>query len=351
MTHRRASQGGNVLVIALLGALRASLRTRTDLALENLALRQQLVLLRPVEATAIRAPRASLFWVWLSNQWTGWRDALHVVRPQMVIRWHRQGFRAFWTWKSRRGRVGRPRAISELAELVRTMALANPLWGSPRIHGELLKLGFEVSQRSVARLMPRRPKLPSQTWRTFLQNHVADLVSVDFFVVPTATFRVLYVFVVLLHHRRRVVHFNVTDSPTAAWTAQQIVEAFPDDSAPRYLLRDRDCIYGCEFRKRVKSMGIAEVLTAPRSPWQNPFAERVIGTIRRELLDHVIVLNEQHLRRRLRSYLRYYHGSRTHLALEKDAPEPRAVEPPEQGRIVALPQVSGLHHRYVRCAA
>jgi transposase InsO family protein len=338
------------LVIALLGALRASLRTRTDLALENLALRQQLALLRRSKRPQFgRLER--LFWVWLSDQWAGWREALHVVRPQTVIRWHRQGFRAFWTRTSRRGRVGRPPVISELAELVRTMALANPLWGSPRIHGELLKLGFEVSQRTVARLMPRRPKSPSQTWRTFLKNHLADLVSVDFFVVPTATFRVLYVFVVLLHHRRRVVHFNVTDSPTAAWTAQQIVEAFPDDSAPRYLLRDRDCIYGCEFRKRVKSMGIAEVLTAPRSPWQNPFAERVIGTIRRELLDHVIVLNEQHLRRRLRSYLRYYHGSRTHLALEKDAPEPRAVEPPEQGRIVALPQVSGLHHRYVRCAA
>jgi transposase InsO family protein len=338
------------LVIALLGALRASLRTRTDLALENLALRQQLALLRRSKRPQFgRLER--LFWVWLSDQWAGWREALHVVRPQTVIRWHRQGFRAFWTRTSRRGRVGRPPVISELAELVRTMALANPLWGSPRIHGELLKLGFEVSQRTVARLMPRRPKSPSQTWRTFLKNHLADLVSVDFFVVPTTTFRVLYVFVVLLHHRRRVVHFNVTDSPTAAWTAQQIVEAFPDDSAPRYLLRDRDCIYGCEFRKRVKSMGIAEVLTAPRSPWQNPFAERVIGTIRRELLDHVIVLNEQHLRRRLRSYLRYYHGSRTHLALEKDAPEPRAVEPPEQGRIVALPQVSGLHHRYVRCAA
>jgi transposase InsO family protein len=181
------------------------------------------------------------------------------------------------------------------------MALANPFWGSPRIHGELLKLGFEVSQRTVARLMPRRPKAPSQTWRTFLDNHLADLVSVDFFIVPTATFRVLYLFVVLLHHRRKVVRFNVTDSPTAAWTAQQIVEAFPDDSAPRYLLRDRDGIYGGEFRRRVKGMGSAEVLTAPRSPWQNPFAERVIGTIRRELLDHVIVLNEGHLRRRLRT--------------------------------------------------
>jgi putative transposase len=338
-------------VLALLGALRASLRTRTDLALENLALRQQLALLRRRSKRPQFGRLDRLFWVWLSHQWAGWREALHVVRPETVIRWHRQGFRAFWTWKSRRGRVGRRRVSSELADLVRTMALANPLWGSPRIHGELLKLGLEVSQRTVARLMPHRPKLPSQTWRTFLQNHLADLVSVDFFVVPTATFRVLYMFVALLHHRRRVVHCNVTDSPTAAWTAQQILEAFPDDSAPHYLLRDRDNIYGFEFRRRLRSMGIAEVLTAPRSPWQNPFAERVIGTIRRELLDHVIVLNEAHLRRRLRSYLRYYHGSRTHLALEKDAPEPRAIEPPEHGRVVALPQVGGLHHRYVRRAA
>jgi putative transposase len=175
--------------------------------------------------------------------------------------------------------------------------------------------------------MPRRPKPPSQTWRTFLENHLADLASVDFFVVPTATFRVLYVFLVLQSHRRQVVHFNVTDSPSAAWTAQQIVEAFPDDSAPRFLLRDRDSIYGAEFQRPVKSMRIAEILTAAHSPWQNPFAERMIGTIRRELLEHVIVLNEGHLRRRLHGYLHYYHGSRTHLALEKDAPVPRAVEP------------------------
>ena len=339
------------IVLALLGALRAALRSHADLALENLALRQQLALLqrRSKRPRFGRLDRA--FWVWLSTRWPGWREVLHVVRPETVIRWHRQGFRAFWTRKSRRGRTGRPAVDSELTELVRTMALANPLWGAPRIHGELLKLGFDVSQRTVARLMPRRPKPPSQTWRTFLQNHVADLVSVDFFVVPTATFRVLYVFVVLLHHRRKVVHFNVTDSPTAAWTAQQIVEAFPDDSARRYLVRDRDSIYGGEFRRRVEGIGLVEVLTAPRSPWQNPFAERMIGTIRRELLDHVIILNEGHLRRRLRSYLRYYHGSRTHLALRKDAPEPRAVEPPEHGRVVALPQVGGLHHRYVRRAA
>src|SRR5437899_10689210 len=339
------------LVLALLGAARAALRTHADLALENLALRQQLELLGRRSKRPRFSPLARVFWVWLSQRWVRWREALHVVRPETVIRWHRLGFRAFWTWKSRRGRVGRPPVGSEIAELVRTMALANPLWGAPRIHGELLKLGFDISQRSVARLMPRRPKPPSQTWRTFLQNHLADLVSIDFFVVPTATFRVLYVFVVLLHHRRQVVHFNVTDSPTAAWTAQQVVEAFADDSAPRYLLRDRDGIYGGEFRRRVKGMLIAEVLTAPRSPWQNPFVERVIGTIRRELFDQVIVLNEGHLRRRLHSFLRYYHGSRTHLALEKDAPEPRTVEPPAQGRVVALPQVGGLHHRYIRRAA
>ena len=339
------------LVLALLAALRAALRTRSELTLENLALRQQLALLRRRSKRPRFGRLDRLLWVWLSNHWAGWREALHLVRPETVIHWHRQGFRAFWTWKSRRRQTGRPPVASELADLVRTMALANPLWGAPRIHGELLKLGLDVSQRTVARLMPRRPKPPSQTWRTFLQNHVADLVSVDFFVVPTATFRVLYVFVVLLHHRRQVVHFNVTDSPTAAWTAQQIVEAFPDDSAPRYLLRDRDRIYSGEFRRRVKGMRIAEVLTAPRAPCQNPFAERVIGTIRRELLDHVIVLSEGHLRRRLQSYLRYYHGSRTHLALEKDEPEPRTVEPPEHGRVVALPLVGGLHHRYVRRAA
>jgi hypothetical protein len=191
------------LVLAVLGALRAAPRTRTDLTLENLAHRQQLALLRRRSKRPQFGRLDRLLWVWLSNQWAGWRDALHLVRPETVIRWHRQGFRAFWTWKSRRGRAGRPRVGSELADLVCTMALANPLWGAPRIHGELLKLGLDVSQRTIARLMPRRPKPPSQTWRTFLQNHLADLVSVDFFVVPTATFRVLYVFVVLLHRRRQ----------------------------------------------------------------------------------------------------------------------------------------------------
>src|SRR5467141_4891131 len=199
------------LVFALLGALSAALGARSDLVLENLALRQQLALLRRRAKRPRFGQLDRLFWMWLSQRWARWREALHVVQPQTVIRWHRQGFRAFWNWKSRRGRIGRPPVDLEIAKLVRTMALANPLWGAPRIHGELLKLGLDVFQRTVGRLMPRRAKPPSQTWRTFLQNHVLVLVSVDFFVVPTATFRLLYVFVVLLQHRRKVVHFNEHD--------------------------------------------------------------------------------------------------------------------------------------------
>jgi transposase InsO family protein len=199
--------------------------------------------------------------------------------------------------------------------------------------------------------MPKRWPEPSQTWRTFIANHVRDLVSIDFFTVPTARLRVLFVLVVLAHHRRRVVHFGVTEHPTAAWTAQQLVDAFPDDSAPRYILRDRDQVYGLQFRHRVKGMGIAEVLTAPQSPWQNPFAERFIGSIRRECLNHVLVLGERHLHRILTRYFRYYHQARTHLALDKDAPDLRPIAPPATGRIVQLPEVGGLHHRYIRLAA
>ena len=231
------------------------------------------------------------------------------------------------------------------------MAAANPLWGAPRIHGELLKLGFHVAERTVSRLIPKRRTPSSQTWRTFLTNHVPDLVSLDFFTVPTARLRLLFVLVVLAHHRRHVVHFNVTEHPTAHWTAQQIVDAFPDDSAPAYLLRDRDQVYGQQFRHRVKGMGIEEVLTAPHSPWQNPFAERLIGSIRRECLNHVLVLGERHLRRILGCYFDYYHRARTHLSLDKDAPDVRAVEFPEAGRIVEILEVGGLHHRYVRQAA
>jgi putative transposase len=235
--------------------------------------------------------------------------------------------------------------------LVGKMAAANPLWGAPRIHGELCKLGIAVSERTVSRLLrrPRRP--PSQTWRTFLSNHVATLVSIDFFTVPTLTGRVLFVLVLLTHQRRRIIHVNVTEHPTAAWTAQQIVEAFPDDTAPRWLLRDRDAIYGDAFRRRVAGMGIGEVISSPSSPWQNPYAERLIGSIRRECLDHVIVLGERHLRRILTQYAVYYHGARTHLSLDKDSPTPRRVQAPTEGCVVAFSEVGGLHHRYERRAA
>jgi len=224
------------------------------------------------------------------------------------------------------------------------------LWGAPRIHGELLKLGIQVAPSTVGKYLRRRRNPPSQTWRTFLTNHRKQMASMDFFTVPTATFRVLFVFIVLSHDRRRVMHFNVTDHPSEEWTAQQIREAFPWE-APKYLIRDRDAIFGGTVVALTKSMGIEEVVTAPRSPWQNPYVERLIGSIRRECLDHVIVWNEASLRRILRSYFHYYEKSRTHLALAKDTPEPRAVDRPEKGRIVAIPQVGGLHHRYERRAA
>ena len=231
------------------------------------------------------------------------------------------------------------------------MCLSNPGWGAPRVHGELLKLGIGVGETSVAIYMVRWRKPPSQTWRTFLDNHLRQIVAVDFFVVPTLTFRVLFVFVVLAHDRRRILHFNVTSHPTAEWTAQQIREAFPWETAPRFLLRDRDGIYGKAFRDCVKAMGIEEVKTAPRSPWQNPYAERLIGSIRRECLDHVFVFNERSLKRVLRSYVDYYHNFRTHLSLDKDAPTTRDVQPPELGRVIEMPVVGGLHHRYLRKVA
>jgi transposase InsO family protein len=231
------------------------------------------------------------------------------------------------------------------------MAGANPMWGAPRIHGELLKLGFEISERTVSRLIPNKDSKPTQTWTTFLRNHVGQMVSIDFFTVATIRLRVLYVFIVLAHDRRRVVHFNVTQHPTAVWAAQQIIEAFPEDRAPRFMVRDRDGIYGDSFTSRVEGMGIEEIHIAPRSPWQNCYVERVIGTVRRECLNHVIVFNDNHLRRLLKDYFRYYHESRTHLSLNKDAPERRAIQSNKSERIIQIAQVGGLHHRYERRAA
>ena len=322
---------------------------RAAIAAENLALRQQLaVFQRSIKRPKLRR-RDRIFWVWLSRLWAGWPSALAIVQPETVIRWHRQGFRLYWRWKSRR-KSGHPKTKAEIRKLVRQMSRQNPTWGAPRILSELRLLGYAVSESTVARYMIRKPKPPSQTWRSFLKNHVGQIAATDFFTMPTVTFRVLYVFLVLRHERRRVVHFNVTRNPTARWTAQQVIEAFPDDESPRFLLRDRDSIYGDHFRKRVEHMGIQQVLIAPRAPWQNPYAERVIGSIRRECLDHMIVLNEDHLRRILIAYFEYYHESRAHLSLDRNSPIPRSVEPPTEGKVVSIPQVGGLHHRYCRAA-
>jgi transposase InsO family protein len=339
------------MLTALVVAVSSVFKTRAALQLENLALRHQLgVLHRSVKKPKL-TPLDRLFWAWLCGVWADWRSALIVVKPETVIAWHRKGFRLFWTWKVRHGQHGRPSVPKDLRDLIHLMSRANPTWGAPRIHGELLKLGMNIGETSVSKYMDRHRKPPSQTWRTFLENHVKNLVSVDFFTVPTVRFQVLYVFLVLAHDRRRILHFGVTAHPTAEWTAQQLREAFPWDTAPRYLLRDRDRIFGDAFSKQVQDMAIEEVLSAPRSPWQRAYVERVIGTIRRECLDHVIVFNEASLYRHVNSFVTYYHNSRTHLSLGKDSPESRAVQPPELGRIVAIPQVGGLHHRYERRAA
>ena len=290
-----------------------------------------------------------MLWAWLSQAWRGWRSAVHIVRPDTVIAWHRRGVRLFWTWKSRH-RVGRPPVPDDIRALIREMSTANPLWGAPRIHGELQKLGVSVSQSTVAKYMRRHPRPPSQTWRTFLTNHASQIMAVDLFVVPTVTFRTLFVLVILAHERRQIVHVAVTEHPTAAWTAQQLRNAFPDHEAPAYLLHDRDAIFA-GVATTIAGMNIQAVRTAPRSPWQNAYVERVIGSIRRECLDHVIVANEAGLQRVLRDYLTYYLHSRTHLALDKDPPISRSVAPPSAGRVVATPQVGGLHHRYDRVAA
>jgi putative transposase len=339
------------MITLILTVLLRVLRTRRALVLENLALRHQLAVLQRAARRPCLRRSDRLFWVLLSRLWSGWADALSLVKPETVIRWHRSGFKLFWTWKNRRNGPGRPAVAPEVRALIRQMSKTNALWGAPRIHGELQKLGIEISQAAVSKYLGRRRKPPSPTWRSFLDNHLLSLVSVDFFTVPTVMFKVLFVFVVLAHERRRVVHINVTDAPTAQWTAQQLVEAFPWETAPRYLLRDRDAVYGVVFSSRVQALGIREVKAAPRSPWQNPYVERLIGTLRRECLDHVVVLNETHLRRLLRNYLAYYHRVRTHLSLEKDSPDPRLVEHPDQGRIVETPMVRGLHHRYTRQAA
>jgi transposase InsO family protein len=321
-------------------------RSRAALEAEVVVLRQQIIVLRRGRPTRphVRAiDRLVLGWVcWL---FANARDALAVVRPETVVRWHRAGFRSYWRWKSR-CRPGRPAVSTETRQLIRTMSLTNPLWGAPRIHGELLKLGISVGQTSVAKYMARRRGPPSQGWKAFVHNHADGIAAMDLFVVPTASFRLLYGLLIMRHRRRRILWLGVTAHPTAEWLANQLTEACGWEPTPDHLIRDRDACYGEVFVRRVRSLGIRDQPISPRSPWQNGYAERVIGSIRRECLDHIVVVGEWHLRHVLFSYMEYYNGARTHLSLCKDAPIARAVQ--TVGRVWAQPILGGLHHQYAR---
>jgi hypothetical protein len=339
------------LLLSVIRFVRLLLSGHQAVAIENAALRLQLAAFRRKRKRPVLTWFDRLFWVGLSGVWRNWRCPLLYVQADTVVRWQRERFRKFWARLSRvnRRHRGRRATAVEIRRLIEEMVESNPLWRAPRLHGELKMLGIEISERTVSRILRKLPQPPSQTWKTFLRNHIGQMVSIDFFTVPTVTMRVLFVFLVLEHRRRQVLHFNVTEHPTADWTSLQIVEAFADRDAPRYLIRDRDSIYGSEVRLRIASLGIEEVLAAPRSPWQNPYVERLIGSIRRDCLNHFVILNARHLKRILASYFVYYHGSRTHLGLDKQCPIPRQVS--SIGRIITIPQLGGLHHRYDRVAA
>ena len=329
-----------------LAVLASQFKSKLRLEAENAVLRHQLMVLRRRLHGRVRLTNHDRwFFIQLYRWFPAILKVLTIMRPETLVRWHRAGFRRYWRWKSRR-RGGRPPVETELRALIRRMSIENPLWGAPRIHGELLKLGFEVAQSSVAKYIVKRRVPPSQGWRTFLRNHAPDIAAMDLFVVPTIGFDLLYALVIVRLDRRDLVWINVTTNPTAEWVARQITEAFPWDMAPGYMIRDRDRVYGTVVTRRLRAKGIRDKPIAPASPWQNGFAERLIGSIRRECLDHIIVLGEVHLRRILKSYVRYYNETRTHLALDKDALLSRTVK--RAGRILCRPILGGLHHEYVR---
>jgi transposase InsO family protein len=329
-----------------LAILISPFKSRGRLGAENVVLRHQVLVLRRQARGRIRLTNVDrLFLVRLYRWCPAILQAIAIVQPETIVRWHRAGFRCYWRWKSR-SRGGRPQISAELRALIRQMSIENPLWGAPRIHGELLKLGFEVGQSSVAKYVVKRRGPPSQGWRTFLRNHGPDIAAMDLFVVPTVAFKLLYAFVIVRLDRRELIWINVTQSPTAEWIARQLTEAFPWDKAPDYLIRDNDRVYGEVARRRIRGMGIRDKPIAPAAPWQNSFAERLIGSIRRECLDHLVVLSEAHLRRILKSYADYYNEVRPHRSLNKDAPAFRAVQ--RAGSIASYAILGGLHHHYLR---
>jgi transposase InsO family protein len=334
------------LLCFLLALLTSPFKSKSRLEAENAALRHQLAVLRRKVRGRVEFTNGDRwFFVQLYRWFPSILQAIAIIRPETLVRWHRAGFRRYWRWKSR-SPGGRPQIDADLRALIRQMSMDNPLWGAPRIHGELLKLGFEVAQSSVAKYMIKRSGPSAQGWSTFLHNHAPNIAAMDLFVVPTIGFNLLYVLVIVRLGRRELVWINVTTNPTAEWLARQITEAFPWNEAPRYLIRDRDHAYGAAVTRRLRAMGIRDKPIAPGSPWQNGFAERLIGSIRRECADHVIAVGEGHLRRILRSYAPYYNQSRTHRSLNKDAPIHRLTE--SVGTIVSRPILGGLHHQYSR---
>src|ERR1035437_2038189 len=330
--------------------IKLSFKNKIQLLLEIAMLAKQLEIYKrtdpKLKISRIDRMFFSLVMDWLSN----WKERLFIVKPETVIKWHRTAFRYYWRWKSQH-KGGRPKVSREVIVLIKQMANENPQWGSPRIHGELQKLGFNICESTVQRYMPKKGKRTTgQNWKTFLKNHSKDIISIDFLTVPTINFKMMYVLVMIEHHRRKLIHFNVTENPNAEWSLQQIRNLLFDFAIlPKYLIRDRYMKYGTLLGGKKNRFGIDEIVTAYRSPWQNGYCERVIGSIKRECLDHVIILNENHLRIILAYYFSYYNKYRTHLGLNKDSPEGRPVQ--SEGEIYKVPAVNGLHNIYFRQAA
>jgi putative transposase len=336
-------------ILALIASGRVFFRSRHDTALEILALRQQVAVLKRKRPRPWLSQLDRLFWTTLRGIWSRWAEVLIVVKPETVVGWHRTGFRLFWRWRSR-ARGGRPKITAEIRALIRRLADENPTWGAPRVHGELLKLGLVVCERSVARYLRavRRRGDPGKSWLTFLQNHREVIAAFDFFTVPTVTFKLLYCFFVIEHDRRKILHFNVTGHPTAEWVVQQLREAFAEADPYRYVILDRDAKFDADVVASLNATGLKAKRTSIRSPWQNGIAERWVGSCRREFLDHVIALNEEHLRRLIRDYVAYFHEDRIHDSLSKDTPNVRLVEkrPCPEAMVTSGARLGGLHHRY-----
>ena len=337
------------LLLSVLAAVRVFFRGRAEASLEVLALRQQVAVLKRKRPRPTLTRLDRVFWITLWHLWPRWADVLLIVKPETVVRWHRAGFRLYWRWRSRR-RGGRPPITEETQTLIRRLATENPTWGAPRIHGELLKLGFDVSERSVARYLRRRPRREdsARRWAAFLANHREAIVACDFFTVPTVTFQLLWCFFVIEHRRRTILHVNVTREPTAAWVVQQLRDVFPGDGPHRYMLLDHDSTFDGNVIAFLKATGLDPTRTGVQAPWQNGIAERWVGSCRRELLDHIVALDERHLYRLIREYMAYHHHDRIHDALEKDAPKRRPIEPkPSAGAtVMSAARVGGLQHRY-----